>query len=61
LPTEPAAQQQFVVAAQLGDRRRLSGAGGAGDDQATAGADLVPVQQDQAPTADRQRPAGTPP
>src|SRR5215472_6989289 len=49
VPPEPAAQQQFVVAAQLRDRRRLTGAGGAGDDQATAGADLVPVQQDQAP------------
>ena len=30
------AQQQFVVAAQLRDRRRLAGAGGAGDDQAAA-------------------------
>ena len=49
---EPGAQQQLVVAAQLRDRRRLAGAGRAGDDQAAAGADLVPVQQDQPPAGD---------
>lgn len=44
--------QQFVGPAELGDRDGLAGAGagagGAGDDQPSAGADRVPVQQDQA-------------
>ena len=44
-----AAHGAFVAAAELGDSGGLAGAGGAGDDEAPAGGDLVAVQQHQAP------------
>jgi hypothetical protein len=46
--SEPLADQQFVVAAQLGDGGGFASPGLAGDDQPTAAGDLVTVEQDQA-------------